>query len=110
MSAICLDLTLVCVHVHVCVCAHECMSVPVYVANHFKEQRSGSVVMTSDPGMLQERGRVAEEEKKTRSNIPTHLHKEKGGIHSRASKFTTARKTTTDRDIAICLVNSYGDL
>lgn len=108
VSAVCLDLTLV--YVHVCAWVHVCVC--ICVANHIKERQSGSVVMTSDPGMLRDRGRVVEEEKKTQSNIATHTHthKEKGGIHSTASKFTTARKTTTDRDIAICLVNFYRDL
>lgn len=64
--------------------------------------------MTSDPGMLRDRGRVEkeEEEKDTVNHTPhVHTHTEKGGIHTTASKFTTARKTTMDRDIAICLVS-----
>lgn len=58
VSAVCLDLTLVmCVRVcatWVCVCARIC------VANHIKERRSCSAVVTSDPGVLRYRGRVAE--------------------------------------------------
>lgn len=64
-----------------CVCTCIC------VANHIKELRSGSVVMTSDPGMLRDRGRVAEEEEKKKDTVErTHTHtlthKEKGGIHT----------------------------
>ena len=74
VSAICLDLTLVYVRVCVrlCVWLHVC--VRICVANHIKERRSGSVVMTSDPGVLQDRGRVAEEEKKTVKHTRTHTH------------------------------------
>lgn len=44
------------------------------------------------------------------TNTRTHARTKKGGIHATVSKFTTARKTTMDRDIAICLVNFYWDL
>lgn len=64
--------------------------------------------MTSDYGMLQDRRRVAEEVNHRRDSQT--YPQEKGGKHSGVSKFTTARKTTTNRDIAICLVNFYTDL
>lgn len=53
----------------------------IFVVNHIKERPSGSVVMTSDPGMLRDRGRVAKEEKKTqstRAHRDTHKRKRVG--------------------------------
>lgn len=93
--------------VSACVCARVHVCARICVAHHIKERWSGSVVMTSDPGMLRDRGRVEEVEgkKKTQLNMLTHTRK-KGGI----TKCATARKTTTDRDLAICLVNFYWDL
>lgn len=48
----------------------------ICVAHHIKERWSGSVVMTSDPGMLRDRGRVEEVEgkKKTQLNMLTHTY------------------------------------
>lgn len=69
--------------------------------------------MTSDPGMLQDRGRVEEEERKKKDTVKharAHIYtRKKGGIGA-VTKCATARKTTTDRDLAICLVNFYWDL
>lgn len=74
VRAVCLDLTLVCLHACVCARVHVCAR--ICVAHHIKERWSGSVVMTSDPGMLRDRGRVEEEEgkKKTQSNMLTHTY------------------------------------
>lgn len=64
--------------------------------------------MTSDPGMLQDRGKRRRRRKQSQTKPLPHTHTW-GGIHSTACKFKTARKTTTDRDMAICLVNFYKD-
>lgn len=56
----------------------------ICVAHHIKGRRSGSVVTTYDPGMLLDRGIVAEEEEEEEKDTFTHahtlkcMHKEKG--------------------------------
>lgn len=54
------------------------MCARICVAHHIKERWSGSVVMTSDPGMLRDRGRVEEVEGKKKTVKHAHAHKEKG--------------------------------
>lgn len=119
VSAVCLDLTLVYVWVPVCVCVHECMCTDLCGEPH---QRTTEWLSCYDlwpwhaPRQREGGGEEKDTVKHTHTHIHIHthkhkhIHKKKGGIHTTASKFTTAKKTTMDRDVAICLVSFYRDL
>lgn len=55
VSAVCLNLTFLCVCMCVCICGSPCVC--KHLCHKPLQRKSGSVVLTSDPGMLRDRGR-----------------------------------------------------